>query len=416
MPNSLECFNTVVSFEALKTVCHYINSACKISRTQQHIAFSQKYRRYQLLRSCWSQPHLGVALHKEPVPSSHRHAEMDLFFQKRQLDHALGAQKLAAIDEHRVDTQTKVSNQTKEQHKKKFNALLTRKTSTQCHGNRWVVNLSSKQLDGPHLSALSKGLNFGPAPARIPTAHIIANVKAAMGRANADESMTAKACMNKADYDHKMQQMLCDKDTYQPLKKDPTTSLENKMNARQLQLKKCGRLPPDVYSRLRSSAGRVPMLYGLPEVHKPDVPLRPIVSFMSSPTYELSKFLARLLAPLVGLTSSHVRNSKAFVEFMRSQILGKEETLVSFDVVSLFTSVPTDRAIRVARHRLESDTSHSEWTSLNVDDIMGLLSPCLDATFLSFRGKVYHQAEGTAMGSPYCSIGGGCESHGGRHQ
>ena len=142
------------------------------------------------------------------------------------------------------------------------------------------------------------------------------------------------------------------------------------------------------------------MLYGLPKVHTPDVALRPIVSYMSSPTYELSKFLARLLAPLVGLTSSHVRNSKAFVEFMRSQVLEKEETLVSFDVVSSFTSVPTDLAIRVACHRLESNTEWTEWTSLNVDDIMGLLSLCLDATFLSFRGKVYHQAQGTAMGSP----------------
>ena len=63
----------------------------------------------------------------------------------------------------------------------------------------------------------------------------------------------------------------------------------------------------------------MPLLYGLPEVHKADVPLRPIVSFVCSPTYELSKFLAGLLTPLVGLTSSHVRNSRAFVEFMRSQ-------------------------------------------------------------------------------------------------
>ena len=127
----------------------------------------------------------------------------------------------------------------------------------------------------------------------------------------------ATVVMNKADYDHKMQQMLCDEDTYQPLKKDPTTSLENKMNARLLQLKKCGRLPPDVYSRLRSSAGRVPMFYGLPKVHKPDVPLRPIVSFMSSPTYELSKFLARLLAPLVG-SSYHASGTYVMVLLLRA--------------------------------------------------------------------------------------------------
>ena len=30
---------------------------------------------------------------------------------------------------------------------------------------------------------------------------------------------------------------------------------------------------------------------------------------------------------------------------------------------------------------------------------MGLLSQCLDATFLSFRGKVYRQVHGTAIGS-----------------
>ena len=31
---------------------------------------------------------------------------------------------------------------------------------------------------------------------------------------------------------------------------------------------------------------------------------------------------------------------------------------------------------------------------------MGLLSQCLDTTFISFRGKVYQQTQGTAMGSP----------------
>ena len=89
------------------------------------------------------------------------------------------------------------------------------------------------------------------------------------------------------------------------------------MNARLLQLKKYGRLPPDVYSRLRSSAARVPMLYGLPKVHKPDVPLRPIVSFMSSPTYELSKLLAWLLAALVG-SSFHASGTYIMVLLLRA--------------------------------------------------------------------------------------------------
>ena len=39
-------------------------------------------------------------------------------------------------------------------------------------------------------------------------------------------------------------------------------------------------------------------------------------------------------------------------------------------------------------------------TSLSVNNITDFLSLCLDATFLSFRGNVYQQVHGTAMGSP----------------
>ena len=172
------------------------------------------------------------------------------------------------------------------------------------------------------------------------------------------------------------------------------------MNAQLMNLKRSGRLPNDVYAQLRSSAGRTPLMYGLPKVHKQDVPLRPIVSFVSSPTYQLSKFLASILAPLVGRTSSYVRNSKSFVDFITTQTLAEDEILLSFDVVSLFTCVPTGLAVQIARRRLENDPSLQDRTDLNIDDIVDLLTMCLDATYLSFRGKVYRQVHGTAMGSP----------------
>ena len=117
----------------------------------------------------------------------------------------------------------------------------------------------------------------------------------------------------------------------------------------------------------------IPHIYGLPKIHKPDTPLRPIVSFYTSPTYGLSKHLVGILSPLVGKTSSAVRNSREFISFCQSVSL-RDEVLISFDVISLFTKIPIDLALEVARERLEDDTTLDDRTILSVDDILSLLS------------------------------------------
>lgn len=107
----------------------------------------------------------------------------------------------------------------------------------------------------------------------------------------------ATVIMDTEKYEAKIKDMLADKSVYELLKKDPTPCLERRMNSMLLMLKKTGKLPEKIYDRLRCSNGVTPRLYGLPKIHKPDIPLRPIVSFLSSPTYNLSKHLASILSP-----------------------------------------------------------------------------------------------------------------------
>ena len=65
--------------------------------------------------------------------------------------------------------------------------------------------------------------------------------------------------------------------------------------------------------------------------------------------------------------------------------------MVSFDVVSLYTKVPVEDAIRVLR----------EITS---DEIAKLVEICLKSTYFSFQGEIYEQVDGVAMGSPLSLI------------
>ena len=53
--------------------------------------------------------------------------------------------------------------------------------------------------------------------------------------------------MDRKDYSAKMLTMLGDRDTYQPMAKDPTTSLENRMNSVLLRLQREGRLSSKTY-------------------------------------------------------------------------------------------------------------------------------------------------------------------------
>ena len=58
-------------------------------------------------------------------------------------------------------------------------------------------------------------------------------------------------------------------------------------------------MDPKTYHRLHSTDATPASFYGLPKIHKPDVPLRPITSCINAPTYNVSQHLVSILSSLL---------------------------------------------------------------------------------------------------------------------
>ena len=76
---------------------------------------------------------------------------------------------------------------------------------------------------------------------------------------------------------------------YQLLKKDPTTKIKPKTSKQLKILKHNGFIDNKLYYYLKPTDSHAPWFYDQQKVHKPGVPIRPIVSYSGFPMYNLKK-------------------------------------------------------------------------------------------------------------------------------
>ena len=212
----------------------------------------------------------------------------------------------------------------------------------------------------------------------------------------ADKS-NAIVIMNKIDYNEKMGELLRDESTYQELQRDPLEDVNSNFNKK---IKKLLKGDDQLIKQLITTSATLPYMYGLVKTHKPNNPMRPIISSVGSCSYKLSKYIVKLLNPLLGtISDSHVKNNVDLVEKLNSLNVTNDFKLVSFDVTSLFTKVPVDDLLEFLEEKLETvDLPHSART------IIDLIKLCIKECKFTFNDKFYSQRFGMAMGNPLSPI------------
>ena len=106
----------------------------------------------------------------------------------------------------------------------------------------------------------------------------------------------------------------------------------------------------------------------------------------------------------MGKSPDHIQSTSDFLNKVKRVNLQLGECLTSYDVTSLFTSVPINPALSIIKDLLEKDDKLNDRTVLSVQNIIELLGFCLHNTYFSFQKKFYEQVEGVVMGSPVSPI------------
>ena len=295
---------------------------------------------------------------------------------------------------------------------------------------------------------LALGLNFAITPKAIPTQEIVTRTEAISRTMNANQAQDLKSrvkwclkhckqpktnltrqqlkaiqrlkgdesikilpadkgrttvILDSTEYHQKMEGLLQD-GTYKKLKNDPTLKITKGLNQMLRKLEDKHLMDRNTRLKLAPSQNRPPQMYGLPKIHKPDRPMRPIVSSIGSPTYYLAKELTRILSPLVGNSPHHITNSSQFAQLIAGTSVGESDKMVSFDVKSLFTKVPVKEAVSRISSLLDRDTTLGERTNLPPRVIIEMIEKVFSTTYFQLGTDFYEQTEGAAMGSPLSPV------------
>lgn len=300
----------------------------------------------------------------------------------------------------------------------------------------FVCNKTDLVFTEKELALLNKGLNYTPKPERAPLVETVTDVetilkyklpsvqqsvrntvkeaienvknkKRTMGKNDEIDtlkSLKEKDCvyvkadkgnkiviLSTADYEQRMNNLI-EKCQYKEVKRNPLPSMVKECNELRKDLSKIFGLRHN--RTLLVSNPKVPLIYCLPKIHKTGD--RPIVSSISSPCYKLAKWLVKELKQFPPIKSMSVKNSFEFVDKIKNVTFKRGQKMLSFDVESLFPSIPVDLALSEFEKYLQTVDTPVE----NKIIYYKVAKLCMNQNYFQFRDKIYKVEKGTNMGNP----------------
>ena len=141
-------------------------------------------------------------------------------------------------------------------------------------------------------------------------------------------------------------------------------------------------------------------MYGLPKVHKPAVPLRPILSAIGSFNHEAAKWLTSKLSFLRDHPTNNIKHCFKFIDNIKDKCF-QNKIVVSFDVKSLFTNIPVSFTIKLIidalYHNDKSSNSNTLFNGFNPTKMKQISEWVTKSGTFLFNNECFEQIDGVPM-------------------
>ncbi len=152
---------------------------------------------------------------------------------------------------------------------------------------------------------------------------------------------------------------------------------------------------------------RCPIFYGLPKVHKPNIPLRPIVSQINAPTCMVNEVVDKLLTVAEKSIQNLFQDTTAFLNLIERHKNVKPNTLlITMDVSALYTNIPHEEGVAFVAEFYEETLNL--WSSFNpgigpvpTTELIVLMRFILQNCTFQFADQYFCQKYGTTMGARF---------------
>lgn len=208
--------------------------------------------------------------------------------------------------------------------------------------------------------------------------------------------------MNQQDYDKRAKDILNNPKYYKQIKKDPTSTVQNNTNKLIHENFVMQNIDKKTCTFLKTYNGIAPRFFGQPKYHKEGTPLRPVISTIGSPTYNLSKHISQILTSAYNTNNTYyTEDTYTFVKFINNKTIQSNYELVSFDVISLFNNITLQDTIEAINLKWDDITNKCKYSKQEFNYIIEHL---FNNSYFTYNKTFYKQICGTPMGANVSSI------------